>query len=58
MVDEHANKLNDIIDYQRDYLIDYFGFKTLEKSYLMRINKVIIERPSIYFCACSRNKRW
>ena len=38
MVELHANKLNDIIDYQRDYLIDYFGFKTLEKSYLMRIN--------------------
>ena len=49
MVDTHANKLNDIIDYQRDFLIDYFGFKTLEKSYLMRINKVIIERPQHLF---------
>ena len=49
MVDTHANKLNDIIDYQRDYLIDYFGFKTLEKSYLMRIKGVILERPQHLF---------
>ena len=28
----------------RDYLIDYFGFKTLERSYLMKINGVIVER--------------
>jgi len=32
-------------DCRRDYLLDYFGFKTLEKSYLMRINGKIIERP-------------
>ena len=30
---------------QRDYLIDYFGFKTLERSYLMRVNGVLVERP-------------
>jgi ribonucleoside-diphosphate reductase alpha chain len=29
----------------RDYLIDYFGFKTLERSYLMRVNGAIVERP-------------
>jgi len=34
-----------MINYQRDYLIDYFGFKTLERSYLMRVNGVIVERP-------------
>jgi len=34
-----------MIDYNRDYLLDYFGFKTLERAYLMRVNKVIIERP-------------
>ena len=32
-------------DYSRDYLIDYFGFKTLERAYLMRINGKIVERP-------------
>ena len=34
-----------MIDYNRDFDIDYFGFKTLERAYLMRINKVIVERP-------------
>jgi len=38
-------ELNDMIDYSRDYLIDYFGFKTLERAYLFRINNVIVERP-------------
>ena len=33
-----------LIDYQRDFLIDYFGFKTLERAYLMRINGTIVER--------------
>jgi len=36
---------DNICDYDRDYLIDYFGFKTLERSYLMKINKTIVERP-------------
>ena len=39
-----TNKLDNIIDYSRDFLIDYFGFKTLERAYLMRINKKIVER--------------
>ena len=33
-----------ILDYSRDYLIDYFGFKTLEKSYLIKHNGKVIER--------------
>ena len=37
--------LQQMIQHQRDYLIDYFGFKTLERSYLMRCNGVIVERP-------------
>ena len=42
-----ANKdcINAMIDYERDYFFDYFGFKTLERAYLMRCNKVIVERP-------------
>jgi len=31
--------------YDRDYLLDYFGFKTLERAYLMKIDGVIVERP-------------
>ena len=42
---ENEEYLESIIDYQRDYLIDYFGFKTLERSYLFRINSKIVERP-------------
>ena len=38
-------KLDALCDYSRDYDIDFFGFKTLEKSYLMKINKRIVERP-------------
>ena len=33
------------INYDRDNLIDYFGFKTLERAYLMRINNKVVERP-------------
>jgi ribonucleoside-diphosphate reductase alpha chain len=39
------NELDMLIDYNRDYLYDYFGFKTLEKAYLQKINGVIVERP-------------
>ena len=40
-----AKELDAICKYERDYLIDYFGFKTLEKSYLMKVNRVTVERP-------------
>ena len=38
-------EIEDMIDYERDYNIDFFGFKTLERAYLMRVNSKIIERP-------------
>jgi ribonucleoside-diphosphate reductase subunit M1 len=41
----YKDELNEMIDYSRDYLLDYFGFKTLERAYLMKIDKKIIERP-------------
>ena len=44
-VKKYATNLNDMIDYNRDYLIDYFGFKTLERAYLFKKGKYIIERP-------------
>jgi len=34
-----------IVDYNRDYLIDFFGFKTLERAYLLKVGNVIVERP-------------
>lgn len=45
VVQSNADFFDDLCDYNRDYLIDYFGFKTLERSYLMRINRNIVERP-------------
>ena len=45
VVCKNKEKLNTCIDYQRDYLFDYFGFKTLERAYLLRVDKKIIERP-------------
>jgi len=44
-VTKHNEELDTICDYNRDYLIDYFGFKTLERAYLMKINNKIVERP-------------
>ena len=37
--------IESFIDYKRDYLFDYFGFKTLERAYLMKCNNIIVERP-------------
>ena len=45
MVMEHKNKINATLDYEKDFNYDYFGFKTLERAYLMRINGKIVERP-------------
>lgn len=44
IVKKNKKELDAMCDYSRDYLIDYFGFKTLEKSYLMRINRKVVER--------------
>ena len=44
-VSNHITEIENIIDYERDYLIDYFGFKTLEKTYLIRVGTKVIERP-------------
>ena len=42
-----------ILDFNRDYLIDYFGFKTLERAYLFKINKKVIERPQFMWLRVS-----
>jgi ribonucleotide reductase alpha subunit len=41
----HSAAIEDAIDYDRDFLIDYFGFKTLERAYMMRVGGKIVERP-------------
>ena len=42
---DNKEKLDDAIKNERDFYYDYFGFKTLERSYLMKINEVVVERP-------------
>lgn len=44
-VKDNQEVLQNMLDFDRDYKFDYFGFKTLERSYLDKINKVIVERP-------------
>ncbi len=45
VVMEHADLLDSTIIYDRDYNFDYFGFKTLERSYLLKMDNKIVERP-------------
>lgn len=42
---QHRDTLDDAIIYDRDFSYDYFGFKTLERSYLLRIDRKVVERP-------------
>lgn len=44
-ITKYSSEIQSSIDYTRDYTYDYFGFKTLERSYLLKINGVIVERP-------------
>ena len=45
VVKNHAAKFDEAIDYTRDFDYDYFGFKTLEKSYLIKLDGKVVERP-------------
>ncbi len=45
IIEDNADILDSTIIYDRDYAFDYFGFKTLEKSYLLKIDGKIAERP-------------
>ncbi|MEY8020241.1 ribonucleoside-diphosphate reductase subunit alpha [Muriicola sp. SD30] len=45
VISENAEKLDSTIIYNRDFGYDYFGFKTLERSYLLKLNGKIAERP-------------
>ena len=45
IVNLNEQYLNNLIIHDRDYLLDYFGFKTLERAYLFRKNNIPIERP-------------
>ncbi|MEQ1552624.1 MAG: ribonucleoside-diphosphate reductase subunit alpha [Ferruginibacter sp.] len=49
VIKENADELDAAIIYERDYHFDFFGFKTLEKSYLLKVNGKITERPQHLF---------
>jgi ribonucleoside-diphosphate reductase alpha chain len=42
---KHNDQYEPMIDYSRDYMFDYFGFKTLERGYLLRVDGHVVERP-------------
>ena len=45
IIKDNAELLDSTIIYNRDFGYDYFGFKTLERSYLLKLNGEIVERP-------------
>ncbi len=45
VVKEHADRIDAEVDYDKDFVFDIFGFKTLEKSYLLRSSSGVAERP-------------
>jgi ribonucleoside-diphosphate reductase alpha chain len=49
LVKKHADELDSAIVHSRDHNFDYFGFKTLEKSYLLKMNGKVAERPQYMY---------
>ena len=49
IIRKNADELDSSVIYDRDYNFDYFGFKTLERSYLIRTNGKVTERPQHLF---------
>jgi ribonucleotide reductase alpha subunit len=45
IIKDNIERLQNAIDYKRDFRYDYFGFKTLERSYLVRLGGRVVERP-------------
>ena len=45
IIEENADQIDSNIIYNRDFGYDFFGFKTLERSYLLKLNGQIVERP-------------
>ena len=48
-IESNSDALNNMVADRRDYLLDYFGLKTLERSYLMKVNGKLVERPQYMF---------
>lgn len=48
-VERHAAFLDAMVDYERDFALDFFGFRTLQKGYLLRVSDTVHERPQDMF---------
>lgn len=49
IVKKYSDEIDSAIVHSRDHNFDYFGFKTLEKSYLLKINGIVAERPQYMY---------
>lgn len=49
VIHEHASLFDSWIVHGRDYEISYFGYKTLERSYLLKVNGKVVERPQFLY---------
>jgi ribonucleoside-diphosphate reductase alpha chain len=49
LVKKHADQLNSAIVHSRDHNFDYFGYKVLERSYLLKLNGQVAERPQYMY---------
>lgn len=45
IAEKHSGKIQSTINYDLDYNYEFFGWKTLERSYLLKINETVVERP-------------
>jgi len=50
---KYGDQINAKLDYTRDFNYDFFGFKTLERSYLLKVKGEIVERPQHMLMRCS-----
>ena len=53
VVKANIEKINAKLNYSRDFNYDFFGFKTLERSYLLKVDGKIVERPQHMLMRCS-----
>ncbi len=53
IVQKNAEAIDNYIVHERDFNFEYFGFKTLEKSYLMQADGAVVERPQFMFMRVS-----
>ena len=45
IVQKHRDEIDNVIIHENDYLFDFFGYKTLERAYLLKCNGKLVERP-------------